>query len=119
MVLILFSIFVFSKHKPWVVDAIEDPPTKSITKSADSTESTHATTTAAAEEKKLEKKLEKQPVEKQWMLLGPYMEQYIVYTGPKSAWLLSCVIRHAHFLSLSHVTPSHCLSFLEILPAER
>ncbi|KAI8581099.1 hypothetical protein K450DRAFT_234642 [Umbelopsis ramanniana AG] len=79
----------YYKHKPWVVDPIEDPPAKLTTKSTDITESAQATTTAAAEEKKLEKKLEKQPVEKQWMLLGPYMGQYIAYTGPNSAWLLS------------------------------
>jgi hypothetical protein len=93
--LICFSCF--SKHKPWVIDPIEDPPAKLTAKSTDITESAQATTTAAAEEKKLEKKLEKQPVEKQWMLLGPYMEQYIVYTGPNSAWLLSYVVRHYTF----------------------
>lgn len=42
----------------------------------------------AIEEKKLEKSLEQQPVEKQWNLLGPYLGQYIVYTGPNTAWLL-------------------------------
>ncbi|KAI9317101.1 hypothetical protein BX666DRAFT_144736 [Dichotomocladium elegans] len=40
------------------------------------------------EEKKLEQKLEQQPVEKQWNLLGPYLSQYIVYTGANNAWLL-------------------------------
>jgi hypothetical protein len=77
-----------------VIDPVEDSsaaatPTKTSAK--ETPESSQATSTAAAEEKKLEKKLEKQPVEKQWNLLGPYMGQYIVYTGPNSAWLLSYV----------------------------
>lgn len=42
----------------------------------------------AIEEKKLEQKLEQQPVEKQWNLLGPYLGQYMVYTGTNTAWLL-------------------------------
>jgi hypothetical protein len=71
-----------------VVDPVEDATAKSSTKAED-VEPTPASTTAAAEEKKLEKKLEKQPVERQWNLLGPYMGQYIVYTGPNTAWLLS------------------------------
>ena len=44
--------------------------------------------TTAIEEKKLEISLEQQPVEKQWNLLGPYLGQYIVYTGANTAWLL-------------------------------
>ncbi|KAI8372006.1 hypothetical protein EDC96DRAFT_439127, partial [Choanephora cucurbitarum] len=41
------------------------------------------------EEKKLEISLSKQSVDKQWNLLGPYLGQYIVYTGEDTAWLLS------------------------------
>ncbi|KAI8080257.1 uncharacterized protein B0P05DRAFT_579157 [Gilbertella persicaria] len=43
----------------------------------------------SAEEKKLEMSLSKQSVDKQWNLLGPYLGQYIVYTGEHTAWLLS------------------------------
>jgi hypothetical protein len=39
------------------------------------------------EEKKLELSLSKQ--DKQWNLLGPYLSQYIIYTGTDNAWLLS------------------------------
>jgi hypothetical protein len=101
----MLTLFHFSKHKPWVIDPIEEPAaatssSKSSVKSSDITESSQAASTAAAEEKKLEKKLEKQPVEKQWNLLGPYMGQYIVYTGPNSAWLLSYV--YAKYPNMSH-----------------
>ena len=63
----------------------------SSVKGSDNAENSQLTSSAAAEEKKLEKKLEKQPVDRQWNLLGPYMGQYIVYTGPNTAWLLSYV----------------------------
>ncbi|CAO3623533.1 unnamed protein product [Cunninghamella blakesleeana] len=46
------------------------------------------TTESAKEESKLKTELEKQPVEKQWNLLGSYLGQYVVYTGKSSAWLL-------------------------------
>ncbi|KAI9485380.1 MAG: hypothetical protein EXX96DRAFT_456901, partial [Benjaminiella poitrasii] len=42
----------------------------------------------AEEEKQLEISLSKQSVDKQWNLLGPYLGQYIVYTGENKAWLL-------------------------------
>jgi hypothetical protein len=48
-----------------------------------------SSSTATVEEKKLEMTLAKQPVEKQWNLLGRYLGQYIVYTGADTAWLLS------------------------------
>jgi hypothetical protein len=44
---------------------------------------------SSIEEKKLEMSLSKQSVDKQWNLLGPYLGQYIVYTGKNNAWLLS------------------------------
>lgn len=43
---------------------------------------------AANEESKLKTALESQPMEKQWNLLGAYLEQYVVYTGASTAWLL-------------------------------
>ncbi|KAI7897845.1 uncharacterized protein BX663DRAFT_444322 [Cokeromyces recurvatus] len=43
----------------------------------------------AAEETKLEISLSKQSVDVHWNLLGPYLGQYIVYTGENTAWLLS------------------------------
>ncbi|KAG2175583.1 hypothetical protein INT43_001230 [Umbelopsis isabellina] len=79
----------YYKYKPWVVDAVEDSAVKSSAKVEDAELTPASAITAAAEEKKLEKKLEKQPVDRQWNLLGPYMGQYIVYTGPNTAWLLS------------------------------
>ncbi|KAI9313781.1 DDHD domain-containing protein [Dichotomocladium elegans] len=45
--------------------------------------------TTTLEEEKLQLALASQPVEKQWNLLGPYLGQYVAYTGPQSAWLLS------------------------------
>lgn len=47
------------------------------------------TSAATVEEKKLEMTLASQPVEKQWNLLGPYLGQYVAYTGVYNAWLLS------------------------------
>ncbi|CAO3638528.1 unnamed protein product [Cunninghamella echinulata] len=47
------------------------------------------TSTTTVEEKKLEITLSKQSVDRQWNLLGRYLGQYIVYTGPNTAWLLS------------------------------
>ncbi|KAG0186029.1 hypothetical protein DFQ28_008421 [Apophysomyces sp. BC1034] len=88
------------KHKPYVVEP-SDEALPSNTQSASpkplskrssfpiakTDEATSSTTTV--EEKKLEMTLEKHPVEKQWNLLGPYLGQYIAYTGPNTAWLLS------------------------------
>ncbi|KAJ8653831.1 hypothetical protein O0I10_010512 [Lichtheimia ornata] len=48
-----------------------------------------AASTTTLEEEKLEIALASQPVEKQWNLLGPYLGQYVAYTGPHTAWLLS------------------------------
>lgn len=85
-----------SKHKPWLMT--EDPPmtpsstinnsstTDSTLKDEEQEELQRSDT--AIEEKKLEQKLEQQPVEKQWNLLGPYLGQYLVYTGTNTAWLL-------------------------------
>lgn len=58
------------------------------TDSVGSTGSNEAATATTVEEKKLEKTLEKQP-EKQFHLFGRYLEQYVIYTGPATAWLLS------------------------------
>ncbi|KAL9537711.1 hypothetical protein MBANPS3_011533 [Mucor bainieri] len=71
-------------------------PTKSTSTSA-ATMSTSApastsiptTSDTAVEEKKLEISLAQKSVDKQWNLLGPYLGQYIVYTGENHAWLLS------------------------------
>ena len=46
---------------------------------------------ATLEEKKLEIALAKRPVERQWNLLGPYLGQYVAYTGADTGWLLSQV----------------------------
>ncbi|KAL0146365.1 DDHD domain-containing protein [Mucor lusitanicus] len=48
-----------------------------------------STSETAVEEKKLEISLAQKSVDKQWNLLGPYLGQYIVYTGENHAWLLS------------------------------
>ncbi|CEP16091.1 hypothetical protein [Parasitella parasitica] len=48
-----------------------------------------STTPTTVEEKKLEMSLSQKSVDKQWNLLGPYLGQYIVYTGENHAWLLS------------------------------
>lgn len=55
----------------------EEPPLKDVSTVVNET---------IIEEKKLELTLS---VDKQWNLLGPYLGQYIVYTGQSNAWLLS------------------------------
>ncbi|KAI9271054.1 DDHD domain-containing protein [Helicostylum pulchrum] len=82
----------YYKHKPYATTTAttttsattinnleEETPTIPKYSSSPTTEST-------IEEKKLELTLS---VDKQWNLLGPYLGQYIVYTGESSAWLLS------------------------------
>ncbi|KAJ8652448.1 hypothetical protein O0I10_011915 [Lichtheimia ornata] len=90
----------YYKHKPWLIT--EDPPMTPSSTTTTINNSSSSTTTdstlkeeedlqrsdTAIEEKKLEQKLEQQPVEKQWNLLGPYLGQYMVYTGTNTAWLL-------------------------------
>lgn len=80
-----------SKHKPYLTttttttDTTEENENPSISKLS----SSPTTTETTAEEKKLEMSLAKQSVDKQWNLLGPYLGQYIVYTGESHAWLLT------------------------------
>ncbi|KAI7892956.1 DDHD domain-containing protein [Mucor mucedo] len=69
----------YYKHKPYVTTTPEEDPLKAAAAAAAATEET-------TEEKKLELTLSG---DKQWNLLGPYLGQYIVYTGPNHAWLLS------------------------------
>ncbi|KAI9028837.1 DDHD domain-containing protein [Phycomyces nitens] len=74
----------YYKHKPYLVPVEEEDPT------ADPSEphGDENANQAALERKKLEQKLLENSVEKQWNLLGGYIGQYIVYTGPNTAWLL-------------------------------
>lgn len=84
-----------SKHKPYLTTT--DTTTTTTTEENDTNPSTNnklsssPTNTAetTAEEKKLEMSLAKQSADKQWNLLGPYLGQYIVYTGESHAWLLT------------------------------
>ncbi|KAI7847447.1 DDHD domain-containing protein [Circinella umbellata] len=87
----------YYKHKPYLMT--EDPITTTNTSSSNNLQEKEndydydddmelQKSTTAIEEKKLEISLEQQPVEKQWNLLGPYLGQYIVYTGANTAWLL-------------------------------
>ncbi|ORX55645.1 hypothetical protein DM01DRAFT_258558 [Hesseltinella vesiculosa] len=69
----------YHKYKPYEAPA---PTQESATTSTSSVKS------ESHEESKLQSALEQQPVEKQWNLLGAYLEQYVVYTGPDTAWLL-------------------------------
>ncbi|KAG9293859.1 hypothetical protein G9A89_019197 [Geosiphon pyriformis] len=57
----------YMKHQPWIL------PEEEIPKDAES----------PSEAKK------KPASEKSWALLGRYLSQYVVYSGPTSAWLLS------------------------------
>ncbi|CAO3611549.1 unnamed protein product [Mucor hiemalis] len=84
----------YYKHKPYLpttttttttTDTTEENETPSISKLS----SSPTTAETTAEEKKLEMSLAKQSVDKQWNLLGPYLGQYIVYTGESHAWLLT------------------------------
>ncbi|KAF7727293.1 hypothetical protein EC973_007809 [Apophysomyces ossiformis] len=90
----------YYKHKPYITDVNDELPVSNSQGNSSKTLSKKssfpaaksddtASSTATVEEKKLEMTLEKHPVEKQWNLLGPYLGQYIVYTGPNTAWLLS------------------------------
>lgn len=81
------AINICSKHKPYLITE-EPTPSQSATAAPEEEEEVEERNMATLEEKKLEISLEKQPVEKQWNLLGPYLGQYIVYTGPNTAWLL-------------------------------
>lgn len=97
----------YSKHKPYLstnttattsTTANEDEAAQVIPHVKDTISPTTTTTAAstsaspsetAVEEKKLEISLSQKSVDKQWNLLGPYLGQYIVYTGESHAWLLS------------------------------
>ncbi|KAI9498558.1 DDHD domain-containing protein [Zychaea mexicana] len=89
----------YYKHKPYLM--AEDPITTTTTNPSstsslypeekqqeDKDDAELQRSATAIEEKKLEISLEQKPVEKQWNLLGPYLGQYIVYTGTNTAWLL-------------------------------
>lgn len=91
-----------SKHKPYLISTNPASSTTTVTttSTANTTPAVEDDTTSptpnnsgvgenGVEEKKLEMTLSKQPVDKQWNLLGPYLGQYIVYTGESTAWLLS------------------------------
>lgn len=100
-----------SKHKPYLstnttatasIPTNEDEAAQVIPPVKDTVSPTTTTTTttisasasvsaseSAVEEKKLEMSLSQKSVDKQWNLLGPYLGQYIVYTGENHAWLLS------------------------------
>ncbi|KAI9250566.1 DDHD domain-containing protein [Phascolomyces articulosus] len=85
----------YYKHKPYLMaeDPINTNPSSdsSLNPDEEHDEKDHGDlqrSATAIEEKKLEISLEQQPVEKQWNLLGPYLGQYIVYTGANTAWLL-------------------------------
>lgn len=100
---------MYSKHKPYLTAnttlatttttttaAVEDDngiPTTTTANAATATTPSSSSPTisgeTSVEEKKLELTLSKQSVDKQWNLLGPYLGQYIVYTGKSNAWLLS------------------------------
>ncbi|ORZ20251.1 DDHD domain-domain-containing protein, partial [Absidia repens] len=75
----------YHKYKPYIIEesSSEDPADTKADNTMSSIEST-----SAYEESKLKTVLESQPVEKQWNLLGAYLEQYVVYTGESTAWLL-------------------------------
>ncbi|KAI7870846.1 DDHD domain-containing protein [Spinellus fusiger] len=86
----------YYKYKPYANDTVEDSANQnssSVSKTGKqpgiSESKGEESPTATVEENKLEATLEKQPVEKQWNLLGPYLGQYIIYTGLHTAWLLS------------------------------
>ena len=91
-------IFINSKHKPYANS--DDGGVSSITAEhhrqskrqsfpVAKKEESDGISTATIEEKKLELALAKHPVERQWNLLGPYLGQYVAYTGADTAWLLS------------------------------
>ncbi|KAI8338230.1 DDHD domain-containing protein [Chlamydoabsidia padenii] len=84
----------YYKHKPYNNDTLDDSTTMDSAASKrysfpQAKTDEPSSSTATVEEKKLEMTLAKQPVEKQWNLLGRYLGQYIVYTGADTAWLLS------------------------------
>ncbi|KAL0091653.1 DDHD domain-containing protein [Phycomyces blakesleeanus] len=87
----------YYKHKPYVVDPVDEGnyqgntlAPKTLTKKPSfSAPKIDEASNSATEEGKLEATLAKQLSERQWNLLGPYLGQYIVYTGPSAAWLLS------------------------------
>lgn len=65
-------------------------PTASTSTTTSAPASTSISTSeTAVEEKRLEMSLSQKSVDKQWNLLGPYLGQYIIYTGENHAWLLS------------------------------
>ncbi|ORY96815.1 DDHD domain-domain-containing protein [Syncephalastrum racemosum] len=80
----------YRKHKPYNHEvgpstSVQNKRSSFPVAKADDLETSMAT----VEEKKLEQTLAKQPVERQWNLLGPYLGQYVAYTGKNTAWLLS------------------------------
>ncbi|KAI8093670.1 DDHD domain-containing protein [Halteromyces radiatus] len=74
----------YQKRKPYEI--VHEHPESNIDNKTNITSSIEST--SAHEESKLKTALESQPVEKQWNLLGAYLEQYVVYTGENTAWLL-------------------------------
>ncbi|KAI9023851.1 hypothetical protein CLU79DRAFT_120938 [Phycomyces nitens] len=82
----------YYKHKPYVPDPTDEgysqgnTLSKTITKKPSFSKPEEP---GNSTEEKLEASLAKQLSERQWNLLGPYLGQYIVYTGTSTAWLLS------------------------------
>ncbi|KAI9499448.1 DDHD domain-containing protein [Zychaea mexicana] len=84
----------YRKHKPYVnpeaaLSAAELRQSKRQSFPVAKKEESDGVSSTTIEEKKLEMALAKRPVERQWNLLGPYLGQYVAYTGTDTAWLLS------------------------------